>query len=137
MQTENSLAVTSFDHFTLIVDDLDASREFYVDFLGMTESPRPDFKFPGAWFEIGAVQIHVTCSSDRAGLAGWGDRHVKSISRGHHFAFTVKNFDDAMSVINSLGLKIGDGPKCRPDGAKQVYIYDPDGHLVEICSSVA
>jgi catechol 2,3-dioxygenase-like lactoylglutathione lyase family enzyme len=137
MKTENSLTVTSFDHITLIVDDLDASREFYVDFLGMTESPRPDFEFPGAWFEIGTVQIHVTCASELAGLAGWGDRHVKSISRGHHFAFTVNDFDDAMSVINSRGLKIGDGPKCRPDGAKQVYIYDPDGHLVEICSSVA
>ena len=137
MKTENSLAVNSFDHITLIVDDLAATRRFYVDFLGMTESKRPDFDFPGAWFQIGAVQIHATSSSELAGLAGWGERHVKSISRGHHFAFTVDNFDDAMDTINKLGLKIGDGPKSRPDGAKQVYIYDPDGHLVEICSSAA
>ncbi|MDB4481045.1 VOC family protein [bacterium] len=135
MQTDKSLAVNSFDHITLIVDDLEATRKFYVDFLGMKESPRPDFDFPGAWFQIGSVQIHVTCSSELAGQAGWGDRQVKSISRGHHFAFTVDNFDDAMNAIHSLGLKIGDGPKSRPDGAKQVYIYDPDGHLVEICSS--
>ena len=137
MQTEQSLAVTSFDHLTLIGDDLAATRKFYVDFLGMTESQRPDFDFPGAWFQIGAVQIHATCASDLAGLAGWGDRQVRSISRGHHFAFTVDNFEDALTAINNLGIEIGDGPKSRPDGAKQVYIYDPDGHLVEICSSVA
>ncbi|MGI9496730.1 MAG: VOC family protein [Mariniblastus sp.] len=137
MQTENSLAVTSFDHITLIVDDLEATRKFYVNFLGMTESQRPAFDFPGAWFQIGAVQIHATCSSELAGRAGWGDRQVKSISRGHHFAFTVDNFEDAMNAINSLEIEIGEGPKTRPDGAKQVYVYDPDGHLVEICSSVA
>lgn len=137
MQTEQSLAVTSFDHITLIVDDLAATRKFYVNFLGMTESQRPDFDFPGAWFQIGAVQIHATCASDLAGLAGWGDRQVRSISRGHHFAFTVDNFEDALTAIKNLGIEIGDGPKSRPDGAKQVYIYDPDGHLVEICSSVA
>ena len=137
MQTEQSLAVTSFDHITLIVDDLAATRKFYVDFLGMTESQRPDFDFPCAWFQIGAVQIHATCASDLAGLAGWGERQVRSISRGHHFAFTVDHFEDALTAINNLGIEIGDGPKSRPDGAKQVYIYDPDGHLVEICSSVA
>ncbi|MDE0937052.1 MAG: VOC family protein [Mariniblastus sp.] len=136
MQTEPSLRATALDHLTLIVADLEATRKFYVDFIGMTESQRPNFDFPGAWFQIGKIQIHVTCSGELAGLAGWGDRQVKSISRGHHFAFTVDDFDEAMETIDRLGIKVGDGPKCRPDGAKQVYIYDPDGHLVEICSSV-
>jgi catechol 2,3-dioxygenase-like lactoylglutathione lyase family enzyme len=131
-QPDNPLQVHALDHITLIVDDLAATREFYVDTLGMAEVPRPDFDFPGAWFEIGHVQIHATVAGELAGLAGWGDRQVKSISRGHHFAFEVSDMDAALESIARIGLKIGDGPKQRPDGAHQVYIYDPDGHLVEL-----
>ena len=133
--SNNSLQVLSFDHITLIVSDLEATRNFYVDVLGMHESDRPDFDFPGAWFEIGNVQIHATLESDLAGLAGWGDRNVKSISRGHHFAFEVQDLDAALAQVHSLGIEIGDGPKTRPDGARQLYIYDPDRHLVELFSS--
>ena len=36
-----AINVTSFDHVTIICADLEATRRFYVDFLGMTEVPRP------------------------------------------------------------------------------------------------
>jgi catechol 2,3-dioxygenase-like lactoylglutathione lyase family enzyme len=134
-ENDNPLQVENFDHITLIVSDLDATREFYVNMLGMTESPRPDFDFPGAWFQVGSVQIHATVEGELAGMAGWGDRKVKSISRGHHFAFEVKDFPRAIHRLEELGVKIGDGPKQRPDGAFQVYFYDPDGHLVELFSA--
>lgn len=132
--TTNPLQVSSFDHITIIVDDIEATRNFYVGLLGMEEKPRPDFDFPGAWFEINSVQIHATVASELAGLAGWADRKVKSISRGHHFAFQVANVLDAFEEVKQLGIRIGDGPKTRPDGAQQLYIYDPDDHLVELFS---
>lgn len=136
METEkNSLQVKSFDHITLISSDLQATREFYVDMLGMAESPRPDFDFPGLWFQLGGVQIHITQASDLAGKAGWGDRGVKQVSRGHHFAFEVDDFEAALARVQELGIRIGDGPKTRPDGAKQLYVYDPDDHLVELFTS--
>lgn len=128
----NPLQVQAFDHITLIAADLEATRKFYVDTLGMRECERPKFGFPGIWFEVGGVQIHITQSSDEAGKAGWGDRGVKKVSRGHHFAFAVSDFEAALNKVNELGISIGDGPKTRPDGAKQLYIYDPDGHLVEL-----
>ena len=62
-KTDNPLQVRSFDHVTIIVADVDASRQFYVDLLGMEEKPRPDFDFDGAWFEIDGVQIHATVTS--------------------------------------------------------------------------
>ena len=133
-KTENPLQVRSFDHVTIIVADVEASRQFYVGVLGMEEKPRPNFDFDGAWFEIDSVQIHATVTSDLAGLAGWGDRKVKAISRGHHIAFSVDDVEAAHQRVLSLGIKVGDGPKTRPDGAFQLYIYDPDGHLVELFS---
>ena len=133
-KTDNPLQVRTFDHVTLIVADIEASRQFYVSMLGMKEKSRPDFDFDGAWFEIDTVQIHVTIASDLAGLAGWGDRKVKAISRGHHIAFAVDDVEAAHQRVLSLGIEVGDGPKTRPDGAFQLYIYDPDGHLVELFS---
>lgn len=130
----NPLQVRSFDHITIIVDDIEATRHFYAELLGMEEVARPDFDFPGSWYQIGNVQIHVTQANELAGLAGWGDRQVKSVSRGHHFAFEVDNMQSAYERVQELGIRVGDGPKTRPDGAKQLYIYDPDGHLVELFS---
>ncbi len=134
MTEPNPLQVRAFDHITLIVANLQATRDFYVKTLGMKETPRPDFDFPGAWFEIAGVQIHATVASQLAGLAGWAERNVISISRGHHIAFEVDDLATAFARVTSLGIDVGDGPKTRPDGAQQLYIYDPDRHLVELFS---
>lgn len=129
------MQLESFDHFTLIVADVEASRRFYVDQLGFTEAARPAFDFPGAWFQLGQTMIHVTKQSDLAGQAGWGSRGVRSVSRGHHFAFVTADFDQAITHIKKNGIRIGAGPQVRPDGARQVYIYDPDDHVIEICTN--
>ena len=47
----NPIQVQSLDHVTLVVKDLEQSRRFYVDGLGMREVPRPNFSFPGSWFQ--------------------------------------------------------------------------------------
>src|SRR4051812_42446887 len=43
-------------HAALYVSDLDQTRAFYTDLLGMEEIPRPaDFTFPGAYFRRGGA----------------------------------------------------------------------------------
>jgi catechol 2,3-dioxygenase-like lactoylglutathione lyase family enzyme len=128
------IQVSACDHITLIVADLDATRDFYVTKLGMSETIRPDFDFPGAWFSTGTFMIHATLSDELSGYAGWGDRGVKRISRGHHFAFEVTNVDEILPRLRQLAIPVADGPRLRPDGFKQVYIYDPDRHLIELFS---
>jgi catechol 2,3-dioxygenase-like lactoylglutathione lyase family enzyme len=128
------LQVQQIDHVTIIVSDLDATHRFYVEVLGMSEAVRPAFDFPGRWFQAGNTWIHATLQSPEAGLAGWGDRKVTSVSRGHHFAFTVPDALLAARQLAQVGVPIIAGPKTRPDGAMQFYLADPDGHVVEITS---
>jgi catechol 2,3-dioxygenase-like lactoylglutathione lyase family enzyme len=46
--------VLSVDHVALVVRDVDRTRQFYVELLGLEEIPRPaTFTFPGAWFRRG------------------------------------------------------------------------------------
>jgi glyoxylase I family protein len=126
--------VTSFDHVTIICADLEATRRFYVDVLGMTEVPRPAFKFPGLWFQTGNVQIHATVESPEAGRAGWREGG-KVTSRGHHIAFAVDDVTEALKIVEAHAVRIASPLQQRPDGFKQLYLYDPDGHIVELVSS--
>src|SRR3954449_13574089 len=124
----------SFDHVTLICADLEATRRFYVDFLGMSAVPRPAFKFPGLWFQLGNVQIHVTQESPESGRAGWANQGGAVTSRGHHIAFKVDDSSATSSIAEASGVRIASPLQQRPDGYKQLYLYDPDGHLVELVS---
>lgn len=131
--TQFSLGVKAIDHVTLVVSDLERSREFYAGLLGMEEKPRPDFGFPGAWFQAGTTQIHLNIQSDEAGTAGL-TYDAQSITRALHVAFVVEDANQSAEVLRARGVEIIAGPRNRPDGAIQLYILDPDGHQIEITS---
>ena len=40
------------NHVALHVSDLDASRKFYGELLGLEKIKRPDFNFPGEWYRL-------------------------------------------------------------------------------------
>jgi catechol 2,3-dioxygenase-like lactoylglutathione lyase family enzyme len=126
------LQVQSFDHITLVVKDLEASRRFYVDFLGMDHVPRPAFTFEGHWFQIGNQQIHLILEHEQSGRAGNTDPNQNT--RTHHFAFQVNDAKQAYETAVSQGIPIVSPPKSRPDGATQAFVNDPDGHIIELCS---
>lgn len=123
--------VKSLDHVTIVVRDLAATRRFYVDVLGMREVARPAFTFAGQWFQAGATQIHTILEAEGTGRAGTA---VERNTRGHHFAFVVDDTEQVQARLNELGIPLVSPPRHRPDGAVQIFVQDPDGHLVELCS---
>ena len=129
-----TVSVKGIDHITIVVEDLERSRKFYTEILGMQEVERPDFGFPGLWFQAGSSQIHLNVAGQEAGQAGLPCLGAKLPSRGFHYAFEIDDCDAAAPRLTALGFEIVTGPKSRPDGARQLYIYDPDGHLVELFS---
>lgn len=131
---KSAIRVKTIDHVTIIVKDIERSSRFYTDVLGMTPVPRPDFGFPGAWFQAGDTQIHLILESDNAGTAGIGPFDGLDPSVGFHYAFAVEDCHAAAARLQELNLELVVGPRDRPDGVSQVYVYDPDGHLIELCS---
>lgn len=129
-----AVQVKRYDHITIIVSDIEATRHFYVDLLGMEQVHRPAFDIPGIWLQIGDIQIHVTQEGDRSGLAGWGDRQVGKFAFGHHFAFEVDDCVAAIDILRSHGVEAASPLQTRPDGIQQVYFFDPDNHVVELFS---
>ncbi|HIF00918.1 MAG TPA: glyoxalase [Planctomycetes bacterium] len=135
MSAAAPIQVKHLDHVTLIVKDVEASRQFYVGMLGMTEVSRPGFDFGGAWFQAGATLVHLIQEHEASGPAGFPDGILKKSSRNHHFAFEVDDARAAAEILKTLGVELVSDAKTRPDGAVQVFLTDPDGHVVELCSS--
>lgn len=129
------ITVRHIDHVTLVVRDVEASRRFYVGLLGMTEVPRPAFSFGGAWFQAGATLIHLIEEHDRSGPAGYPVEVLVKSSRNHHFAFEVDDAAAAAATLKQMGIPLIDDAKRRPDGAIQMFLTDPDGHVIELCTS--
>lgn len=130
----SSVGVKAIDHITIVVKQLDRSIKFYTEVLGMRQVDRPAFGFPGAWCQAGTTQIHMNVESDEAGQAGIRFHGGTRMSRGFHYAFEVASCDAAAERLEQLGVEVLEGPRARPDGARQLYIHDPDEHLVELFS---
>ena len=130
----NPIRVRCLDHVSLVVCDLDASRRFYVDLLGMELVARPAFEFAGLWFRAGATLVHVILEHDGSGSAGVNEDGRAKSTRGHHIAFTVEDAFAASVAASAAGFAVVAGPKHRPDGAIQTFVLDPDGHLIELSS---
>lgn len=130
----SSLQVRQIDHVTFVVRDLERSREFYAHVLGMVEVTRPQFPFPGLWFQAGSTQIHLILEHPESGPGGTTLPENCSLSRTHHVAFEVDSAAQAVEELRLKQVEIVAGPKFRPDGPTQLYILDPDNHLIELYS---
>ncbi|MFV0444118.1 MAG: VOC family protein [Planctomycetaceae bacterium] len=130
----NPIRVRQVDHLTLVVRDLETSRRFYVDVLGMQPAPRPAFNFPGLWFQAGDTYVHLIGEHPESGPAEVFIPDECKISRTRHFAFEVDDVLAARDRLEELGYPLTDGPKQRPDGPTQIYVFDPDRNLVELFS---
>lgn len=119
------MKTTQLNHVALHVADVERSGEFYEQVLQLKSIPRPAFDFPGAWYRLGSDQeLH---------LIGDRDQDVHSKSRGTHFALMVDDIDAWESFFERSG--IAHLPRrTRPDGAFQIYVTDPDGYAIELCT---
>ena len=121
------MQTTQLNHVALHVADLARSVQFYRDVLRLTPMPRPAFPFPGAWFRLGNDQeLH---------LIGERTREVISHNRGNHYALMVDDMDAWERHFQERGVAYVPR-RTRPDGAYQIYVIDPDGHYVELCTAV-
>ena len=129
-----------FHHFALNVVDLEASRRFYGELLGLhelqgDEIPETlqqlvaDGKVSNFRLPDGAI-LDLFSEPD---LAPAHPDPRQQFTRASHLAFDidVKAFEQAVSVLRANGVNIDHGPVSRPTG-RGIYFYDPDGFLLEI-----
>jgi catechol 2,3-dioxygenase-like lactoylglutathione lyase family enzyme len=115
----NSLQVTQIDHCSVIITDVERSRRFYRDLLGLEEIHKPrTFDFVVVWFDLGNQHLHLLLK-DRP----------DSIS-ARHFALRVTDAKAARDYFRSHGVAIAETTLIP--GADRFFISDPDGNRIEI-----
>lgn len=119
------MSLYSLQHVNIRTDKLDDTVTFYRDVLGLLNGDRPAFKFPGAWMyapDTGDAIMH---------LIGEDDPQPKGSGSVDHIAFGVKGWDKFLAKMKQL--KIEHETREVPGGRlRQVFIYDPNGVLVEL-----
>src|SRR6202000_2921008 len=56
-EERHAMALNALHHITVMTKDLDATRDFYRDILGLTEGFRPELPFPGYWLYCGETPV--------------------------------------------------------------------------------
>ena len=120
------IQVAYLDHVSVLITNVERSRHFYRDVLGLSLDDTPDQGFRSQFFRIdGVQQIHMNEMRDERQYRG-------------HFCLVVPDF---MSVFEraKAGNAIDVGPwgKVRqlPGGKMQMFVRDPSGNLIEIASA--
>src|SRR5882757_8231839 len=112
---DDEMAIKKLAHYSIRTSDMEASRRFYVEIIGLRVGTRPPFPFPGLWLYLGedetdngAVHIIGVDPSDPEGLLRYlGDR-PGSDTRGtgalDHIAFLATGWLDLRDRLGAHGI---------------------------------
>ncbi|MGI9645178.1 MAG: VOC family protein [Ilumatobacteraceae bacterium] len=119
MTADRSMRFARVHHVSINVTDIDESRRFYGEVLGLASLPRPDFGFPGEWLDAGEQQIHLIEAKDF------------EAPDGRHFALEVDDLDATIAVLNERGVDVSE-PADIDGVCRQAFFSDPTGNLIEL-----
>jgi len=119
------MRILSILHATVISSDLDKSRAFYGDVLGLpVNSTRPNMSFDGIWYDVGPGQmIHLMrLPNPDAGV----DRPEHG-GRDRHTALAVDNIEELAKRLEAAGITYS----MSKSGRRALFCRDPDENALE------
>jgi len=132
------MALTGLDHCAIRTGDLAATRDFFVDVLGLEDGERPPFPFPGHWLYCGGRPVVHLIGLDAEGTRGlvdyMGEDRKQALTGSgavDHVAFTAGDLDGMRETLKKLGVQSRE--REVPDlHLHQIFVVDPNGITVEI-----
>lgn len=114
-------------HVSFPVRDLERALAFYRDVLGFRPIPRPDLGVPGAWLQAGDAQVHLIQRFPGVAL---GEPPPSLNPAAQHVAFAVDDYDAALAALRRHGIEALE----TSVALGQMWVQDPDGHVIELTS---
>ncbi len=131
------MPLSHIEHFLVQTADLEKTRDWYVEVLGMRVGPAPDFKFPVCWLYLGDEPVlHLTeggaaVSENRKKYLGQQSQAVKGSGVVDHIAFRCTGLSEMMEHLTRLGI-----PYTRrmvnEQGLFQLFLFDPNDVKIEL-----
>lgn len=118
-----------YDHYSIIVQDLKKTGDFYAEILKLKEIPHPSASEGFRWFNIhGNSQLHLIGK----------DTVIHQENKSVHLCLATQNLDAFIDHLKANDIPYWDWPgkegaiTDRADGVQQIYIKDPENNWVEI-----
>ena len=120
VQAKLQIKTTGIDHVVLWVKDLERSKRFYIDLLGMTIAHESEWQ---SFLWCGTQQIALFDATRRG-------HEVQGASELNHMALVMEpaSYEEAKARIEEEGITTrgrGGDPTC-------LYFDDPDGHGLQL-----
>ena len=119
----DGLNIRHVNHVVTMVKDTARSMEFYNGFLGIKQIQSQVDNPNVTWLQLpSGVMLHLIETAD-------APAHPQNI----HHAFEVEDFDSAWKAVEGKGISI-ETSGVRHDGQRYLFMRDPDGNRVELCT---
>jgi catechol 2,3-dioxygenase-like lactoylglutathione lyase family enzyme len=117
------------NHYTIRTTDLERTKDFYVDVLGLEIGYRPPLGFEGYWLYCGGEPtVHLIGPRERdAHLA----REPGPTGLLDHIAFSCTGLAEMKARLAARGIEHEERVIPR-DRQTQLFLFDPDGVAVEL-----
>jgi catechol 2,3-dioxygenase-like lactoylglutathione lyase family enzyme len=130
------MPLLEMEHFLVLSNDIEATRDFYRDVLGFRAGFRPELAFGGYWLYLGDTPvIHI---ADRASytryVAGLGialPTAADSTGPIDHIAFNCSDFDGMRRSLDERHVAYK-RDTLTDIGLRQIFVHDPNGIKIEL-----
>ena len=120
------MPVRSLQHVNIRCADVQATKDFYVDLIGLVVGPRPPFASQGYWLYAGDDPVvHLVQKPDGEAMQG------PDTGALDHIAFEGVDLEATRSALKAHNKAFREAVVPR-DGVIQIFVADPDGVLLEL-----
>src|SRR5207245_9943066 len=126
---ENPMGLGGLQHYTIEPSDLERTKDFYCDVLGLENGDRPPLDFPGYWlYSGGTATVHLMGTrKPREGIAVRGtEKKYEDTGRLDHIAFAATDVEDMGKRLQSKG-GIFRKRRVPRDGERHCFLHDRHG----------
>src|SRR5512140_123072 len=127
------MPLSRIEHCLVVADDMEATRDWYCNVLGMEEGPHPDFGFPVYWLYLnGRDVVHIGQSAKHAGESqkNYLGRTSRNTGSGtgaiDHIAFRATGLAAMMAQLRSRGIEFTER-RAGNQARYQLFMVDPNG----------
>lgn len=130
------MPVTNLEHYLVVSEVLETTKDFYCDILGMRVGERPALGFTGYWLYLGDIAcLHL---ADRSSYTAYKARvgtpvPQQTVDTGaiDHIAFNAVNFSDTVSMLEDRGIAYRLN-RIDDIGLRQLFVQDPNAITLEL-----
>jgi catechol 2,3-dioxygenase-like lactoylglutathione lyase family enzyme len=130
------MPITQLNHYLLVARDLERTRTFYQNVLGLELAERPDFGFPGYWLKTGEdICVHLASQEPNETrdmfLLKKHPRGTAGSGSVDHIAFLAKDPQEVRQRIqkNNVEMHFRSFPDAK---LFQIFLKDPDDVTIEL-----